>query len=471
MAFRASYHLTPDELRARAAEVADWVASYHERLDGLPVQPAVEPGDIRGLLPRHPPERPEPFADVLADLERIVLPGTTGWQAPGWFAYFPANSTGPAMLADLVSAGLGQQGMLWSTGPACTELETVVLDWLVELLDLPDRFRSTGSGGGVIEDSASSATLCALVAARHRATSAGASLDRLRAYTSTQAHSSVAKAARIAGLAPDQLVTVVVDDAHAMRAEELADAMGADRAAGMAPFFVVATAGTTSSLAFDPVGAIAPITREHGAWLHVDAAMAGSAAVCPELRWVHDGLDGADSYVFNPHKWLFTTFDCSCFYVADRAALVSALSIDPEYLRNPASERGDVVDYRDWQIPLGRRFRALKLWFVLRHYGAEGVRHHVREHVRLAAGFARRLANDPRLELAAPTTLNLVCFRHRGGDDATERLLRDLNATRRVFLTHTRLDDRFVIRVSVGSWTTEERHVDELWSLVDQLAP
>lgn len=464
------YHLTPDDFRERAAAVADWVASYHERLDTLPVQPVVEPGAVRRLLPATAPEHPEPFDAVLADLDRIVLPHVTGWQAPGWFAYFPANSTGPAILGDLVSSGLGQQGMLWSTSPACTELETHVLDWLIDLLGLPERFRSTGAGGGVIEDSASSATLCALVAARDRARRAGASLAALRAYVSEHAHSSVAKAARIAGLADAHVRVVASDAAHALRPDALAETMAADEADGLVPFFVTATAGTTSSLAFDPVAAIADVTDDAGAWLHVDAAMAGSAAVCPELRWVNDGLERADSYVFNPHKWLFTTFDCSCFYVADRSALVDALGITPEYLRNTATEAGEVIDYRDWQVPLGRRFRSLKLWFVVRHYGAEGLRHHVREHVRLAGLFAERVGADDRLVLAAPQRLNLVCFRHRGGDDATAALLADLNATGEVFLTHTRLDGRYVIRVSIGSWTTEARHVDHLWTLVDRLA-
>ncbi|MFP3901846.1 MAG: pyridoxal-dependent decarboxylase [Acidimicrobiia bacterium] len=469
-----SFHMTPDDLRRWGHEVVDWVAGYLETIEEHPVVPDVAPGDVRSWLPPSPPEVPEPFERVLADLDRIVVPGTTHWQHPGFHAYFPANTSGPAILADIVSGGLGTQGMLWQTGPASTEVETHVLDWMAELLGLPERFRSTGAGGGVIQDSASSATLCALLAARERALAAGASLEGLVVYGSTQAHSSLEKAARIAGLGNEQVRLVDVwdrgPDAFALRPDRLADAVAADAAAGRVPFLVMATVGTTSSLAVDPVPAIGEIAERHGLWLHVDGAMAAVAAVCPEHRGLLDGIERADSVVTNPHKWMFTTFDCSCFWVADRRPLVDALSILPEYLRNPATESGAVIDYRDWQVPLGRRFRALKLWFVLRWYGAEGLRHHLREHVRLAGGLAGRIAADERLELAAPPRLNLVCFRHRDGDAATERLHRDLNGTGRVHLTHTRLGDRYVLRAVVGAWTTTERHVEGLWRLIDDLA-
>jgi aromatic-L-amino-acid decarboxylase len=467
--------MTPDELRRWGHEVVDWVADYLATVEEHPVVPDVGPGEVRAKLPPAAPEHPEPFDRVIADLDRVVVPGTTHWQHPGFHAFFPANTSGPGILADIVSTGLGTQGMLWQSSPACTEVESHVLDWVVRLLDLPDRFLSTGSGGGVIQDSASSATLCAVIAARERALARGADLDRLVVYASLHAHSALEKGARVAGLRPDRVRLVEVDDAHALRPDALAAAVDADVAAGRVPCLVMATIGTTSSLAVDPVDAIATVAERAGMWLHVDGAMAGSAAVCPELRLGHDGLARADSYVFNPHKWLFTPFDCSCFFVADRRALVDALSIVPEYLRNPASESGEVIDYRDWQVPLGRRFRALKLWFVLRWYGAEGLRHHVRTHVRLAGELAARIDADPRLELAAPVNLNLVCFRHAGtgslgGDEATEALHRALNATRRVYLTHTRLDGRYVIRACVGAWTTEARHVDALWGLIDRLA-
>jgi aromatic-L-amino-acid/L-tryptophan decarboxylase len=425
---------------------------------------------VRAALPAHPPPTGEPWDEILADVDRVVLPGVTHWQSPNFFAFFPANASGPAILGELLSAGLGVQGMSWATSPACTELETHVLDWMVELLDLPERFRSDGEGGGVIQDTASSATLCAVVAARHRAVEAGAELDALRAYTSTQAHSSVEKAVRVAGLAAEQLRLIDVDEAYALRPDLLRRAMDEDRSAGLVPFFACATTGTTSSLAFDPVRAVADACEAHGAWLHVDGAMAGSAAVCPELRWVNDGLERADSYAFNPHKWLFTNVDCDCFFVADRSALVRALSILPEYLRNAATESGRVIDYRDWQIPLGRRFRALKLWFVVRHYGAEGLAHHLRRHVELAEQLEAWVADDPRFVLAAPRRLNLVCLRHVDGDEATQALIDGVNVSGEQYLTHTRLDDRLVLRVSIGQTQTEERHVRALWEHLSALA-
>lgn len=465
----STFHWTPDEFRRHGHEVVEWVARYLETIEARPVQSRVEPGWVRAQLPPSPPEDPEPFADVLADLDRVILPGVTHWQHPGFFAYFPTGASGPSVLADLVSSGLGVQGMLWSTSPACTELETHVLDWMADLLGLPQRFRSGGDGGGVIEESASGATLCALLAARWRAAGDGP-FTRLRAYTSTQAHSSIEKAVRIAGLAPEQLRIVDVDDAFAARPDALAAAMEADRASGLIPFFVVANVGTTSSTAIDPVGALADACAAHGAWLHVDAAHAGSALVLPEMRWIVDGLDRADSVCVNPHKWLFTNFDCDCFWVADRRALIGALSVLPEYLRNAASESGQVIDYRDWQVPLGRRFRALKLWFVLRSYGAAGLRHHVQRHIELAQGFAARVADHPRLELVAPHPLNLVCFRHRDGDSATEVLLGAVNATGQAYLTHTRLAERVVIRVSIGAQATDARHVEALWATIDRLA-
>jgi aromatic-L-amino-acid decarboxylase len=464
-----SYHWTPDEFRRHGHEVVEWVARYLETIEDHAVQSDVEPGWVRSQLPTSAPEAPEDFAAILADLDRVVVPGLTHWQHPGFHAYFPTGASGPSVLADLVSSGLGVQGMLWSTSPACTELETHVLDWMADLVGLPDRFRSDGDGGGVIEESASGATLCALLAARWRAAGDGP-FDHVRMYASTQAHSSIEKAVRIAGLHPDQLRLLEVDDAFAMRPEALAAAMAADRAAGLTPCFVVANLGTTSSTAMDPLAAVADACGVEGAWLHVDAAHAGSALVCPELRWMADGLDRADSFCMNPHKWLFTNFDCDCFWVADRSALIGALSVVPEYLRNTASASGTVIDYRDWQVPLGRRFRSLKLWFVLRAYGAEGLRHHIRRHIELAQGFAARVAAHPRLELVAPHPLNLVCFRHVDGDDATEALLAALNASGRVLLTHTRLAERFTIRVSIGAQATDAVHVDALWAFVDGLA-
>jgi len=461
------FNMTPDEFRARGREVIDWIADYMEHVEEYPVMSTVKPGDITAKLPDHPPRRGEPFDAVLADLDEVVLPGITHWQSPNFFGYFPANASGPAILGDLVSSGLGVQGMLWATSPAATEVETRMMDWLVEMLGLPERFSSSGAGGGVIQDSASSATLAALLAARERATAGNSNRQgvdgRIVVYTSTQAHSSVEKAVRIAGIGSDRLRPIDVDDTFAMRPEALEAAIEADLDAGLVPAFVSATVGTTSSTAIDPLPAIGKVCARHGVWLHVDAALAGTAALLPEMRWIHEGLEAADSYVFNPHKWMLTNFDCSAFFVADRAALIGALSILPEYLRNKASESGEVFDYRDWHVPLGRRFRALKLWFVIRHYGVEGLQAVVREHLRLAKEFASWVEESPDFVLAAPVPVNLVCFRHVGGDEVNEAIMHRLNDSGKLFLTHTKLGGRFTLRMSIGQTTTEERHVRKAW--------
>jgi aromatic-L-amino-acid decarboxylase len=364
--------------------------------------------------------------------------------------------------------------MLWSTSPACTELETHVLDWLVSMLGLPDKFLSSSTGGGVIQDTASSAALCALLAAREQATNYLSNQKgcdgRIVAYASTQTHSSLQKAAMIAGIGVDNLRLIEVDDKFAMRPEALARQVEADKRAGLLPCFVCATVGTTSSNAMDPIAEIAKVCQQHGLWLHVDAAMSGTAALCPEFRHLQNGVEFADSYNFNPHKWMFTNFDCNCFYVADRKSLIQTLSILPEYLRNKATESGAVIDYRDWQIPLGRRFRALKLWFVIRHYGIEGLQYQVRRHVELAQQFAVWVKNDSRFELAAPAPLNLICFRHKGGDEVNQKLIDRLNRSGDLYLTHTRLNGRHTLRFCVGQTNTTERHVERAWSRIQEEA-
>jgi len=464
------HHLTSDEFRRHGYAVIDWIAEYLDGVEKYPVQSQAVPGEVRARLPQRPPDQGEPFERMLADIDDVIVPGLTHWQHPSFFAYFPANNSGPSILGELLSAGLGVQGMLWATSPACTELETHVLDWLLDALGLPDRFRSTGPGGGVLQDSASSATLCALLAARTRVTSSPADIARCTVYASEHAHSSVAKAVRIAGLDPGLLRLIPTDAQHALRVDAFTEALDRDLAAGLVPAMVVASVGTTSSMAVDPVAGIARAARPAGCWVHVDAAMAGSAAVCPEHRWLHDGVDLADSYCFNPHKWMFTNFDCDAFYVADRTALLDALSISPEYLSNPATASGAVIDYRDWQVPLGRRFRALKLWFVLRHYGLDGLRHHLREHIRIAQRFAQQVAAHPDFELAAPAPLNLVCFRHVAGDAFNAELVERLNRSGQLYVTHTRLDDRYTIRFSVGQTRTTQRHVDAAWEDIQRTA-
>ncbi len=466
--------MTPDEFRRHGRAVVDWIARYQEEVERYPVMSQVQPGEIRSKLPAKAPRQGEPFEAMLRDLDDIILPGITHWQSPSFFGFFPANASGPSILGELLSAGLGVQGMMWATSPACTELETHVLDWLVDVLDLPAKFKSDTRGGGVIQDTASGATLCALLAARertsdHRTNEHGVQ-DRLIAYASHHAHSSIEKAVMVAGTGRENLRLIEVDEHFAMRPDALEGAIVKDKAAGLTPCFVCATVGTTSSNGLDPLDPIGAICQRHGLWLHVDAAMSGTAAVCPEFRFIHDGLDAADSYCFNPPKWMFTNFDCDCFWVADRAALTQALGVMPEYLKGKADEAGAAIDYRNWQIPLGRRFRALKLWFVLRHYGIEGLQHHVREHVRLAQDFACWVEADKRFELVVEPPLNLVCFRHRGGDETNQQLMDSLNATGRIYLTHTRLHDKLTLRLSIGQTWTQRRQVEEAWRLIQQKA-
>ena len=469
-------HMTPEQFRRYGHEVVDWIAEYYERIESYPVLSGVRPGSVRASLPPAPPERGEPFESVLRDLERVVLPGITHWQHPSFFAYFPANASGPAILGDLLCSGLGVQGMLWATSPAATELETHVLDWFAELLGLPEHFRSTGTGGGVIQHTASDAALVAVVAALHRVSRgaterAGLTEGRYAVYTSGQTHSSVEKACRVAGLGAAALRKIDVDPStQAAKPEHLRALIAADQAAGITPALVVASVGTTGTGAVDPVAQFAALARAAGAWLHVDAAWAGVAAVAPELRWLNDGVELADSYCTNPHKWLLTNFDCDVFYVADRSALIGALSILPEYLRNSATESGEVFDYRDWHVPLGRRFRALKLWTVIRWYGTQGLQAHIRKHVELAQQFGAWVADDPRFEIVTPHPLALVTFRLRDGDDATRALMDTVNATGQMYLTHTVVNGALALRMAIGATLTEHRHVEAAWRLLSSHA-
>ena len=466
--------MTPQQFRELGRAAVDWIADYYENIEKLPVLSQVKPGEVRKHLPQRAPDQPEAFDAVLKDVTKVILPGVTHWQSPNFFAYFPANASGPAILGDLLSSALGVQGMLWATSPACTELETHVLDWLVPILGLPEKFLSSSQGGGVIQDTASSASLCAMLAARERATGFKSNRfgcdGKLVAYTSTQAHSSIEKAAMVCGIGIDNLRLINVDEHFAMRPLALAEQVNRDRGAGLVPFFVSATVGTTSSNAMDPLPEIGAICRSENLWCHVDAAMSGTAALCPEFRYLQTGLEFADSYTFNPHKWMFTNFDCNCFYVSDRKSLINTLSILPEYLRNQATESGEVFDYRDWHIPLGRRFRSLKLWFVIRHYGVEGLQFHVRRHVAMAQQFLERVQQDDRFEVAAPAPLNLVCFRHRDGDKANEELMNRLNRSGDLYLTHTKLDGKFTLRFCVGQTNTEPRHVEHAWKRIQEEA-
>ncbi len=469
-----SFHMTPDEFRRHGHAVVDWISDYYKNVESFPVLSKLKPGQVRGSLPAEPPAQGESFETIMKDLQKLILPGVTHWQSPNFFAFFPCNASGPAILGELLSAALGVQGMLWTTSPACTELETHVLDWLADMMGLPPKFKSGGEGGGVIQDTASSASLCALLAAREKATGFASNErgcdGRLTAYASAEAHSSIEKAVRVAGLGRLNLRLIETDSNLALRPESLAGQVKKDRESGLVPCFVCATVGTTSSNAIDPVREIGQVCSQEGLWLHVDAAMSGTAAICPEFRHIIYGLELADSYCFNPHKWMFTNFDCDCFYVADRAALIKTLSVLPEYLRNKATESGAVIDYRDWHIPLGRRFRALKLWFVIRYYGVEGLRYHIRRHVQLAQEFARWVGESEDLELAFPPPLNLVCFRHGAGDDSSRKLLERLNSSGKLYLTHTMLGGRYTLRFCVGQTHTESRHVEQAWSEIQKAA-
>ncbi|MGH7517418.1 MAG: pyridoxal phosphate-dependent decarboxylase family protein [Gemmatimonadales bacterium] len=447
------------------------MADYLRDVHTLPVLPDVRPGDIRRALPAAAPDQGEPFERIFADFERLILPGMTHWGHPGFFAYFSANYSPPSILAEMLTAAMGAQCMSWITSPAATELEQVTMAWLARMLALPDGFT------GVIHDTGSTSTLVALISARDRVRHAAGERAKLRVYASREAHSSVAKGARLAGYGAEGLRSIATDPAFAMRPELLGAAIEEDRAAGIAPACVVATMGTTSSTAIDPLPAIAEVCRREQVWLHVDAAWAGSAAILPELRPMLDGVEHADSFFFNPHKWLFVNFDCSAYYVRDVDALLRSFALTPEYLRT--SKDAEVVNFRDWGPQLGRRFRALKLWFVLRSYGVAGLQAMLRGHIALGHEFASWVRGEPAFELMAPSPVGLVCFRHRPaaitGDEAalTEHnraILERVNRSRRVFLTHTTLDGRYAIRLAVGQRCTRREHVEEAWALVREAA-
>jgi aromatic-L-amino-acid/L-tryptophan decarboxylase len=465
-----TFHMTPPQFRDAGKQLIDWLADYYEQVERYPVLAQVLPGEIRTSLPAQPPQSGTNFHHIIQELNSKIMPGITHWQSPNFFAYFPANASEPSVLGDLLSSGLGVQGMLWATSPACTEVETLVLDWLVKMLGLPETFLSSGNGGGVIQDSASSSSLCAILAARERATGFRSNEDGCReelvAYTSTQAHSSIEKDVKVAGIGRRNLRLIDVDAAFAMRPEMLEKTIEEDKHAGKVPFFVCATTGTTSSLAFDPLEAIGPICKKHNLWLHVDAAMAGTAALCPEFRHIQKGLEFADSYCFDAHKWMFTNFDCSCFFVTHRETLTRSLDVLPEYLRNQAACSDAVFEYRNWQVPLGRRFRALKLWFVIQHYGVEGLQFHVRRHVELAQTFLAWVREDSRFELMAPAPLNLICFRLKGGDEMNEELLRRLNRSGKMYLSHTRLNGKYTIRFCVAQTRTELPNLERAWDTI-----
>ena len=462
-----------DDFRSQAHRLADWIADYLENPERFPVLSRVHPGDIRNALPDHAPDQGERFDAIFADFERIILPGVTHWNHPGFFAYFAITASAPGVLAEFLSAALNQQAMLWRTSPAATELEEVALGWLRRLIGLPDAFE------GVIYDTASVSTLHALAAARERAVPdvraaglvARTDLKGVRVYCGEHAHSSVDKAVILLGLGHHALTRIPADAEYRMRPDLLAHAIAADRAAGLLPIAVVATVGSTSSTSVDPVSDLAAVCQRERLWLHVDAAYAGVAAMVPGYEWILRGAEQADSLVVNPHKWLFTPFDLSVLYCRRMDVLRQAFALTPEYLTTSEGTAG-VRNLMDTGIQLGRRFRALKLWMILRHFGAEGLRAHLSEHMRLARLFAEWVDGSDLFERVAPVPFSVVCFRLRSGaDDQVHQTVLDIvNASGEVFLSHTKLDGVFVFRLAIGNINTTERHVARAWELLRRAA-
>lgn len=468
--------MNSDEFRRHGHAFVDWMADYLDNVEQYPVKAQVAPGEIAAQLPASPPEQPEDMAEIFRDFERVIVPGLTHWQHPSFFAYFPANNSRPSVLAEMLTAALGTQGMIWETSPAATELETRVMDWLRQITGLGDGWT------GVIQDTASTAILCAILTAREQATDYGinehgfGAEDRLTAYCSGETHSATEKNAKIAGLGRENVRKIAVDDSFAIIPAKLEKAIEADKAEGRRPAIVVASLGTTGAGGFDPLRPIGEICRRHNIWLHVDAAWAGSALVLPEQRWMIDGIEHVDSFVFNPHKWLFTNFDCSAYFVRDPDALIRTFSILPEFLKH--AEHGRAIDYRDWHVQLGRRFRALKLWFVLRNFGVAGLKERVAAHIALAQELAGQMAAEPDFEILAPARLALFCFRYRPTDvdDEAEierlnkQLLQALNESGALYLTQAIVAGKYAIRFSIGQTETQRRHVQAAWDRIRDTA-
>ncbi len=463
--------MTPEEFRKYARDLVDWMAGYMENVENYPVKSRVKPGEIFKNLPDSPPSSPEPFESFMKDFEEIIMPGITHWQNPNFYAYFPANSSPPSVLAEMLTATLGAQCMIWETSPAAAELEEKMMIWLRDLIGLPGNFE------GVIQDSASTATLAAILTAREKASAFsfnenGASGNpALRVYCSDHTHSSVEKAVRIAGIGRVNLVKVPVDENLSIIPAKLDEAITSDKERGYLPCCVIASLGTTGTMAVDPVKAIGKICTRHGVWLHVDAAMAGTALVLPEYQWMLEGKEYIDSFVFNPHKWMFTNFDCTAFFTRDPETLIRTFEILPEYLKTRT--RGQVNDYRDWGVPLGRRFRALKLWSVIRSYGVEGLREKIRYHISLASDLAVTIAREPDFEILAPVIFNLVCFRYRPEGKTeeelniiNEKLIHRLNDSGKIYLSHTMIGGKYTLRMVIAQTNVSSTHVEGAWRLI-----
>lgn len=468
-------HLQPmniKEFRKNAHEIADWMADYLEKVETLPVKSKVNPGEIYDKIPESPPQTGESMEDIMKDFEQVIMPGITHWQSPNFFAYFPANSSYPSVLAEMLTATIGAQCMIWETSPAAAELEEKVMDWLKGMIGLPEYFY------GVIQDTASTATLAALITAREKTTgyrsNRGGLRDEkaLRVYCSAETHSSIEKAVKIAGLGKENLVKIETGYKLKLDPDKLEQAIRDDLNKGYQPMCVVATLGTTGTTAIDPLKEIGQICETHGIWLHVDAALAGTALLLPEFRWMIEGIDYVDSFVFNPHKWMFTNFDCSAYFVKNKEVLIKTFEILPEYLKTKYS--GEVNDYRDWGIPLGRRFRALKLWFVIRNFGVDGLREKIRLHISLAQWLKQAIEKNPHFELMAPVTLNTVCFRLNPDKSMklqkvnrlNEELLNKLNKSGKLYLTHTKIDEKYTLRMVTAQTYVTKKHVENAWERI-----
>lgn len=463
-----------EKFRQEAHKLVDWIADYYKDIEKYPVKAICRPGSIFSQIPDSPPLESEDMKNIFIDFEKIILPGITHWQSPSFFAYFPANSSFPSILAELLSSALGAQCMKWETSPAGTELEEAVMIWLRKMTGLPDHFE------GVIQDTASTSTLCAILTARERSTGFAVN-DRgmenqpvMRVYCSSEAHSSVEKAVKIAGIGKENLVKVDVDEEFRMKPEKLENAIATDIAMGYKPVCVVAALGTTGSTAVDPLQQIAEVCRKYNIWLHVDAAMAGSALILPEYRWMLEGIDKADSLVFNPHKWLFSNFDCSAYFVKDSEALINTFKLVPEYLKTQIPEH--VNDYSNWGIQLGRRFRALKLWFVIRSFGVKAMQEKLRKHIAIAAALKEKVLEHPDFEIMAPVLFNLVCFRYhpKGLNESdlnriNEELLLALNKTGKIYISHTKLNGKYTLRIVTGQTHVDFRHAFEAWNLITDI--
>ena len=458
--------------RKHAHELVDWMADYFESVEEYPVMSQVKPGDIIKQLPNSAPEKPESFSTVMKDFNDIIMPGITHWESPNFMAYFPANKSKGSVLAEMLMSTLGAQCMQWLTSPAAAELEEQMMIWLREMLDLPTSFT------GVIQDTASTATLSALLTAREKASNfkineKGFDQRKFTVYSSDQIHSSIDKAVKIAGIGNAQLRKIAVDEAFALIPDLLELQIQKDLAAGFIPLCVISAIGTTSTTAIDPIDEIGNICQKHKIWHHVDAAYAGTALVLPEMRWMAKGLEKADSFVFNPHKWMFTNFDCTAYFVKDPISLINTFTITPDYLKTSVDD--EVKNYRDWGIPLGRRFRALKLWFVIRELGVEGIQEKIRKHIALGQWLANEIEQHSDFELMAPVPMNTVCFRFTKGDaerldEINEKIMTTINATGRLFFTQTKLNGKFVLRLAFGNTNLEAQHVENAWKLIQETA-